>query len=370
MVPYYELNVEHEALVAAIASCETLPSTVPTRSPSFQSYSDVWDIIRDLWHLDPTLRLAVRSQTLRTGLRNAYGVLTRAQKSLVCSMAFSSGGNELICGYLDKTIGVWDARQVADKPIRSFICDGRVTSLAVPAAHPQHVLSGDAGGSFNIWDISSGRLVSRISGRRGDVHSVAQSPDGLFLASGHLDRSIVIRKLDESHTEVARLFGHKEPVIALAFAPDDEILWSGSRDSIRQWRWRESVQVGEVIEYPIHSTGCVTLLPALGIAAIGAAFRGAISVIELASGDVRWTAKDAHDAWTFAIEVSPDGKILASGAGDGTVKFWDVGTGTQIGCPLLGNGSWVRCLAFSPDGTTLAAGHQDGQVRIRRMDWS
>jgi WD40 repeat protein len=62
------------------------------------------------------------------------------------------------------------------------------------------------------------------------------------------------------------------------------------------------------------------------------------------------------------VGYSPDGKLLASG-GDAALRLWVVGGG-QEPLPLVGHKGEVYSVAFSPDGRLLASAAGDGTVRL------
>ena len=70
-----------------------------------------------------------------------------------------------------------------------------------------------------------------------------------------------------------------------------------------------------------------------------------------------------HEGWVDAVTFLPDGKALASGGGDKTIRIWDIGTGRTIG-QLQGHQDVVESIAVSPDGKTLASTGSDNTVRL------
>jgi eukaryotic-like serine/threonine-protein kinase len=85
-------------------------------------------------------------------------------------------------------------------------------------------------------------------------------------------------------------------------------------------------------------------------------------IYDLATGAVT-RALDGHNAATFDVTISHDGKLLASCDRQGVIKLWDLGTGELVRS-MQGGSNIVSALSFSPDDTRLAAASRDRLARL------
>jgi len=87
-----------------------------------------------------------------------------------------------------------------------------------------------------------------------------------------------------------------------------------------------------------------------------------IKLWDTASGREVLTLK-GHSSSVSSIAFSPDGKRLASGSGDSTIKLWETATGREL-LTLKGHSNGVSSVAFSPDGKRLASGGGDSTIKL------
>jgi len=90
-----------------------------------------------------------------------------------------------------------------------------------------------------------------------------------------------------------------------------------------------------------------------------------IKLWEIPSGNLLKTM-EGHKDDVFSVAFSPDGRYLASGSWDESIKLWEIPSG-QLVKTFKGHGSYVYDVAFSPDGRYLASGSEDRTVKLREI---
>lgn len=162
--------------------------------------------------------------------------------------------------------------------------------------------------------------------------------------------------------------GHSADVMGVAFTADGHELISASKDhTIRFWdvKTGEPLRVLRLPVYPGADAGKLALLPGgrlLAVSLGGPNGENRIALIEWKTGRVVRTL-DGHEAPIWALEASPDGKLLASGSRDNTARVWDVASGRCVHV-LREHRSPVTAVAFSPDSKRLATACYDTLGRV------
>jgi len=72
---------------------------------------------------------------------------------------------------------------------------------------------------------------------------------------------------------------------------------------------------------------------------------------------------NGHNDWVDAVVISQDGKKIASGSRDFTVKIWDMKSGKLLHT-LNGHTNWVTSVDFSPSGNEILSASWDQSIKI------
>ena len=210
------------------------------------------------------------------------------------------------------------------------------------------------------------KLKQHLSGHTSQALSVAFSPDGRILASGSYDGKIWLWEVENGQPIVEPLIGHNRSVYSLAFSPDGRVLASGAcaeldaeqvceQGEIRLWDVASGQPLGETML--AHAGAYVE---ELGFSPDGHTLisGGTDASVSTWAVDSLQFSGDILPAMIFwgSLDFSQDGRLMAIGDSDGTIELWDLETGERVGEAITGHSDWIVGLALSPDGRVVASG--------------
>jgi WD40 repeat protein len=209
-----------------------------------------------------------------------------------------------------------------------------------------------------VYDAGTGAELRRLSPVV-RAEKMLLSPDGKLLAVKEV--GFTLRLLDAANgTELRRLQVAAGPDFAMAFAPDSKTLAANGIGTLDLWDVATGKPVSKLKPPRGASPFMGRIVFAPGGRAIAAWSGEGFALWDVSSGKVLGELISRTESVRVAV-FAPDGRTLALGLADRTLRLWDAFTGQEIR-RYRGHQALVGTVAFAPEGRALVSGGWDGTI--------
>jgi hypothetical protein len=234
-------------------------------------------------------------------------------------------------------------------PAVAFSPDGRTLAAGNDAGKKGRLL---------LWEVASRRVRAELPPHRdGFVFSAAAfGPGGLLATASSNSRAVRVWDLARWRV-VLECAGDGDTVSALALSADGRLVAVASARAVTVWDVPARKKVATLAGHAQAVPGVGVAFSPDGKTLATGGDEETVRLWEMPGGRLRAVLR-GHKGYVGPIAFSPCGKVVASGGaspGDYTVRLWDAETGKPLAV-WSGHSRYLKGLAFSPDGRLLAAG--------------
>ena len=292
-------------------------------------------------------------------------------RDFVIDVVYSSDGAQLASTSSDGTVRVWNAETGEIEIV--FEVEGPIPLIPVFSNDGTRLAASSTSGVVWVWDLASQQLTWELEPPEGTFETVNLefSPDGSVLAVAPFGpedsrQSIGAQVWDMTSGELITVVaGHQRNVFDLGFTPDGtRLLTAGFDATVKEWdtaTWTETRTFygagASVIDLDISGDG--TRVAVTGL-------QGMAQVFDLETFEVTHVLL-GHSGMVDGVDFSPDGNtLLTASTTDRTNRLWDLREEASYELLALPGASRPHPagVAFSPDGSRLAASRDVGHFTI------
>lgn len=300
----------------------------------------------------PKVAGEVRLWNANTGEQIA---LLEGHTSEVKGLLFVDEGKTLVTYESATFVRSWD---VATKQVtRTYQHDRTVTSAA---SSGKLLAIADFRGGVALMDLNLGTIIARTNGHFNQIGNLAFSPDGTEFATVSHDGYLSLWSTEISELAQKQLPTQEagEPLKLAEAIRDWQPLVSSGQGAGNLVRVKTLKPHGEKVWFAVYSPDGKTL-----------ATGGDDRTVKLWNAETleQTATLTGHENYTTHAAFSPQGDKLATVGWDNAVKVWDVQSGRLL-ASASPHAAGCRRVAFSPDGQSIATACEDGYVRVFNPD--
>jgi WD40 repeat protein len=244
----------------------------------------------------------------------------------------------------------------------AFSPDGRL--LATGSGGP--FFGGDGRPNVELWDRDTGRRKQILAGTVNAIWSLGYSPDGTKLALGGSRPQIKVLDVKSGEVLWTKDEAQLPQAMCVSFSPNGRMLAAGfgqySQDAAFPVRLYEVATGAETGAFQAPNGGANDVAFHPGGRHLAVAGLQDVAVWDVVEGR-KVRELPGHTKWVYSVAYSPDGKWLATGGWDRTIKLRDAASG-QEQMTIFGHQGFVLDLAFGPDSRCLASTGEDRSVQL------